>query len=247
MNSPAFPRHARSDVGSWTPAVRLSPKSARAKARRFLGWTACRRGIVLLWFATGLAAVSPPLQAQEVVIQSLSRNGLLTWTNAALGGACRIEWAPAVEAAWQGAWDNLVDIPITNLVTERTVPMFYRVVSYPLATPWLTNVTAAAALVLVAGLQTDADFIILDVRMPSEYSAGRIKTALNVNYYATLLEPTLRKLDRKKTYLVYCASGNRSARVSTTMRNLGFQRIYNMTEGYSAFAALAGAAAYVEF
>lgn len=238
MKPPALPEAAR----TLTRVVSAPHQEPQRLSFTSTAWPA----FTLLWLAAILVATSPAAQAQEVVIQSLSRNGLLTWTNAPLGSACRVEWAPTLDAPWQSAWDTLVDVPITNLVTERVVPMFYRVVSYPMPAPVVTPVTASAALAVVAGRQADDTFIILDVRMPSEYATGHMKTALNVNFYSTAFEQTLRKLDRKKTYLVYCASGSRSAKATDKLRSLGFLRIDNMTEGYVAFAALPGANQYTE-
>lgn len=67
-----------------------------------------------------------------------------------------------------------------------------------------------------------------------------------MNFYSTAFEETLQKLDRKKTYLVYCASGNRSRQAVEAMRRLQFRTVYNQTEGFATFAAVPGAAAFVE-
>jgi rhodanese-related sulfurtransferase len=200
----------------------------------------------LSWLATLLAVSLWAVQAQEVAIESLSRNGVLAWTNNTLGVACRVEWAPTVEGPWAASWEQLTDIRITNHVTAHAVPMFYRVFSYPAPTPTVSEVTAQGALALVQGHPADPNFIVLDVRAPSEYTAGHIKTCLNVNFFSAAFEETLAKLDRKKTYLVYCASGNRSRQASEAMRRLQFLHINNMTQGFSTFAALPGADAYVE-
>ena len=184
--------------------------------------------------------------AQEVVIQSLAGNGVLTWSNSVVGGAARVEWAPALGEAWRPSWELLTDIPITNNVTARPVPMFYRVVSYPLPIPLVTNVSAAVGFSVLTNRIGDSGFIVLDVRTPSEYSGGHVKTALNVNYYSASFEQTLVKLERKRTYMVYCGSGTRSALARDVMQRLNFMEIYNLTQGYSVIATQPGASAYVE-
>ena len=183
---------------------------------------------------------------QEVVIQSLAQNGVLTWSNSVVGGAARVEWTPALGEPWQSSWELLTDIPVTTSLTARAVPMFYRVVSYPLPVPVVTNVSAAVGLSVLTNRFEDADFIVLDVRTPSEYASGHVKTALNVNFYSTAFQQTLLKLERKHTYMVYCASGNRSGQASETMRQLNFMKVYNLTQGYSSLAALPGANTYME-
>jgi rhodanese-related sulfurtransferase len=189
-----------------------------------------------------------PLQGvgQEVVIQSLAGNGVLTWSNSVAGGAARVEWAPSLGAAWKPSWDPLTDIPISNNVMAMPVPMFYRVVSYPLPVPLITNVTAAIGFSVMTNRFADTNFIVLDVRSPSEYTGGHVKTALNVNYYSAAFEQTLMKLDRKRTYMLYCGSGTRSALAREVMRRLNFMEVYNLTQGYSSIAAQPGASAYVE-
>lgn len=197
----------------------------------------------------GLVFITAESRAQELVIQSLAGNGVLTWTNAVVEGTgFRVEWAPTVESSWQSGWETLLDIPATNAVTQRAVPMFYRVVSYPLPTQVISNVTAAVAFSILTNRFNDPGFIVLDVRTPSEYSSGHVKTAFNVNFYYASFQQTLAKLDRKLTYLVYCGSGSRSTQAATVMRQLQFMTVYYMPTGYgySTLAAQPGASAYVE-
>lgn len=198
------------------------------------------------FFSAALLLSVVAATAQPAVIESLSRNGILSWSNAAPGGLCRVEWAPSLSAQWSCSWDALADLPSTNGLTQQPVPMFYRVVSYPVPVPAITNVSAAQALALLQSHPADSNFMVLDVRMPSEYSGQHVRTALNVNFYSTAFEETLQKLDRKKTYLVYCASGNRSRQAVEAMRRLQFRTVYNQTEGFATFAAVPGAAAFVE-
>lgn len=187
-----------------------------------------------------------PALGQELRIESLSRHGVLTWTNAQPGWVSRVEWAPSSDGPWLGSWETLVDVPSTNQRTERPVPMLYRVVTYPPPTPRITEVTAAAALPVVEARLQEPAFVVLDVRTPAEFGIRHVKTALNVDFYSRSFEEMLGKLDRKRTYLVYCASGNRSRQASAVMQKLGFLEVLSLSEGFSTFAALPGAAGYLE-
>lgn len=83
-------------------------------------------------------------------------------------------------------------------------------------------------------MQTHAgnpDFLILDVRTSEEYMAGYIEGALLLDYYAADFAEKLTQLDRSKTYLVYCRSGNRSGRTLQMMKDAGFRKVYNLQGG----------------
>lgn len=77
----------------------------------------------------------------------------------------------------------------------------------------------------------DPDFVILDVRTPREYEMGRIEGSVNLDYHSPKFEADLEKLDRKKTYLVYCLVGIRSRNAAKFMERLGFEKVYNMIGG----------------
>lgn len=75
--------------------------------------------------------------------------------------------------------------------------------------------------------------VILDVRTPEEYAAGHIPHAVLMNYNAPGFASALDTLNKNKTYLVYCASGGRSAKASSMMAEKGFKEIYNLEGGFS--------------
>jgi rhodanese-related sulfurtransferase len=54
---------------------------------------------------------------------------------------------------------------------------------------------------------------------------------VNLDVQARDFEKKLRVLDRKKSYLVYCRTGNRSRKASVAMEALGFRSIFHMNEG----------------
>ena len=96
-----------------------------------------------------------------------------------------------------------------------------------------TDVTPLEAEALINENIDNELFIILDVRTPSEYNAGHIDGATNVNYNASDFVEQLNKLDKTDVYLLYCASGNRSSKALNKMKELGFTKIYHLKKGYN--------------
>lgn len=95
----------------------------------------------------------------------------------------------------------------------------------------VTNVTVGKAQAVMKERAGKADFVILDVRTPEEFAEGHIAGAVNLDVQAKDFEKKLRALDRKKTYLVYCRTGNRSRKATVAMEALGFRSIFHMNEG----------------
>ncbi len=73
--------------------------------------------------------------------------------------------------------------------------------------------------------------VILDVRTPGEYSEGHIQGAKNMDFYEDDFESNLAKLDKTKTYFVYCAVGGRSGSVAKLMHSKGFEHFYDLKGG----------------
>ena len=95
----------------------------------------------------------------------------------------------------------------------------------------VTNVTVGKAQTLMKERAGKPDFVILDVRTPEEFAEGHIAGAVNLDVQAKDFEKKLRALDRKKSYLVYCRTGNRSRKATVAMEALGFRSIFHMNEG----------------
>lgn len=55
-------------------------------------------------------------------------------------------------------------------------------------------------------MKTSPDAVVLDVRTPGEFSGGFIAKATNVNFSDADFKSEISKLDKNKTYLVYCLS-----------------------------------------
>lgn len=95
----------------------------------------------------------------------------------------------------------------------------------------LKDITPVEAFDLIQENKENIDFIILDVRTEPEYKSGHIENAENIDYYSEGFKDELGELDKNKTYLIYCASGNRSGRTLKIMKRRGFQKAYNVLGG----------------
>ncbi len=93
------------------------------------------------------------------------------------------------------------------------------------------QLTAKEASELIEKNNGNPDFVILDIRTPEEYRQGHIPGALSIDYYNPKFKSELDQLDRAKTYLIYCRSGNRTGRSLKIFADLGFLHIYNLKRG----------------
>jgi|688.fasta_scaffold569482_2 rhodanese-related sulfurtransferase len=86
-------------------------------------------------------------------------------------------------------------------------------------------------------MQAKPDVVVLDVRTPGEVSEGIINgSTMFIDYNSSDFEQQLDGLDKSKTYLVYCRSGNRSGKACHTMLDKGFKQVYNLDGGISAWS-----------
>ena len=90
---------------------------------------------------------------------------------------------------------------------------------------------------LIQRNQGNTDFIIIDIRTPQEFNEGHIENAVNIDFYSEIFKEDLDKLDKNKTYLIYCRSGNRSGRAMPIMKELGFNEVYNLSVGIKEWIA----------
>lgn len=77
----------------------------------------------------------------------------------------------------------------------------------------------------------DKNFIILDVRTPHEYRSGHIPGAVLLDFHSPAFPNSLNKLNRSKTYLIYCQTGYRSSRTVQMIEKMGFKSIYHLQRG----------------
>ena len=79
----------------------------------------------------------------------------------------------------------------------------------------------------------DDNVVVLDVRTNPEYQKGYIPGAMLIDFMGDDFADQVSKLDKSKTYLVYCHSGGRSSEASDKMVQMGFQHVYNLEGGIS--------------
>lgn len=84
----------------------------------------------------------------------------------------------------------------------------------------------------ISQFQSDENALILDVRTPEEFEISRIPNSKNIDFYNPqnfMLE--IEKLNKSKSYYVYCRTGVRSANSCQLMNELGFDKVYNLLGG----------------
>jgi rhodanese-related sulfurtransferase len=101
----------------------------------------------------------------------------------------------------------------------------------------VTDVSPAEAYALVVSRTGDPDFVILDIRTPAEFAGGHIQNAVNIDFYSEGFRDELNNLDKKKVYLIYCRTGNRSTKAIEMMKDLDFETVYHMVNGITAWVA----------
>jgi phage shock protein E len=75
--------------------------------------------------------------------------------------------------------------------------------------------------------------VVLDLRTPDEVKAGKIKGAIQIDYFKKDFESHIASLDKSKTYLIYCAAGGRSEETKELMQKNHFKTVYNLPEGFN--------------
>ena len=74
-------------------------------------------------------------------------------------------------------------------------------------------------------METDVDYILLDVRTPEEYAEGHIPGAINVPNETIGAEMPPELPDPAQEILVYCRSGRRSKEASQKLADMGYTGI----------------------
>lgn len=66
---------------------------------------------------------------------------------------------------------------------------------------------------------------VIDVRTPGEFASGHLDNAQNLPLQS--LNQYLSGLDKSKSYVLYCRSGNRSGQAFRMMKSAGFEQLHN--------------------
>lgn len=79
----------------------------------------------------------------------------------------------------------------------------------------------------------NSDVQFIDVRTPGEYKTNHRKPFINIplNHLSSKIDA----LDKEKEVVVICQSGMRSAKAAKMLKKQGFEKIYNVKGGMSAW------------
>jgi len=99
------------------------------------------------------------------------------------------------------------------------------------------NITPRETYTLIQKNKRNPDFVILDVRTPAEFADEHIENAINLDFYSETFKDDLNKLDKTKTYLIYCRTGSRGESSLAIMKELGFREVYNISGGIAGWKA----------
>lgn len=69
---------------------------------------------------------------------------------------------------------------------------------------------------------------VIDVRTAEEFADGYVKGSLNYDIFDPKFQDIISKLDKNKTYKLYCRSGNRSGQAERMMKAMGFKDVENI-------------------
>ena len=83
-----------------------------------------------------------------------------------------------------------------------------------------------------SSISEDNNAVILDVRTPNEWAEGIIENAVMIN----ILDPQsfmeeIEKLDKSKSYYIYCRSGARSGQACQVLNSININSAYNLMGG----------------
>lgn len=82
-------------------------------------------------------------------------------------------------------------------------------------------------------ISTDEKAGIIDLRTDAELKKGYIKGAKQIDYLGKSFDGEMAKLDKNKTYYIYCQSGGRSSDAAEYMEKQGFKKVITLEKGFS--------------
>ncbi len=74
---------------------------------------------------------------------------------------------------------------------------------------------------------------LVDVRTEKEFNEGTIEYAKNIDVLGTDFIDEANKLDKTQPVYIFCKSGKRSAKARNMLLEEGFEKVYELKEGYS--------------
>ena len=80
-------------------------------------------------------------------------------------------------------------------------------------------------------ISKEKDALLIDVRTLQEFKQVRIPNSKLIDFHSSDFRDEITKLDKSKTYLIYCKSGHRSYHACREFKQLGFQKVFNLDGG----------------
>jgi rhodanese-related sulfurtransferase len=80
-------------------------------------------------------------------------------------------------------------------------------------------------------MKEDENAVLLDVRTQAEHFDAKIPNSRLLDLMNPHFIDELERLDKSKSYYLYCRSGNRSYHAAREMLRLGFENVYNLAPG----------------
>jgi len=102
------------------------------------------------------------------------------------------------------------------------------------------SITPQEAFNLIQENQDNPNFVIIDIRIPEKFAQEHIENAINLDYCSENFQEELAKLDKDKTYLIYCQSDvlcpsclvpGVATHTLNIMFMLNFREVYNISGG----------------
>lgn len=91
------------------------------------------------------------------------------------------------------------------------------------------TITPEAALEIMG---SESELTILDIRPKQDYDIEHIVDAINLDYNGHNFQKKVDKLDKHKSYIIYCKSGVRGGYFMEKMKESGFKGAYNILGGF---------------
>lgn len=84
-------------------------------------------------------------------------------------------------------------------------------------------------------LKETKNAVLLDLRTPKEFASGHIKGSKNIDFFGKGFYDQILKYPKDTPLFIYCESGGRSGQTFERLKNEGYQFVYEMHEGMSAW------------
>ena len=76
-------------------------------------------------------------------------------------------------------------------------------------------------------------YYLIDLRTDDELkNKGYIKGSTQIDWFGKNAEAVISKMDKSKTYLIYCAGGGRSGDCADLMKAKGFSHVVDLEKGF---------------